>query len=89
MFPRRHDINVNIQMPTTNIDHVVEHRHDDEVVLMERSGEMDIREDEQGRKTGVETFACGTCGQQVTLLTSVRFGDDVGLDRRDSHRFRN
>ena len=34
---------------------------------MERSGEMDIREDEQGRKTGVETFACGTCGQQVTV----------------------
>jgi len=26
MFPRRQDINVNIQMPTTNIDHVVEHR---------------------------------------------------------------
>ena len=79
MFPRRHDINVNIQKPTTNIDHVVEHRHGDEVVLMERSGETGIREDEQGRKTGAETFACGGCGQQVTVLTSVRFGDDANI----------
>ena len=64
MFPRRHDINVNIQKPTTNIDHVVEHRHDDEVVLMERSGEMDIREHagplprflDESEKGGVKGF---------------------------------
>ena len=63
-------INMNV-----SIDHRVEHRHGDDVVRMERLGETVIHKDEQDRKWGAETFACGDCGQEVLVLTDVKVGD--------------